>query len=196
MAETRVRPIGTLGASREGGRVKRFVVSLAFALLSACQWGQAPTPGAGAAAASGGGSAGTLPNAGDRPALAAPLAETTSDVSGLVIRVLSLTRVAPNIVELRLELRNIAAALVDLEPLSAAGPWLAESSVATTDGQRRFFVLRDSSGTPSASEPPTALEPGQTATIVVKFGAVPADVTTLEFTAAHIEPVRGLSIQP
>lgn len=175
--------------------MKRFVVSLALALLSACQSGQAPPPGPGAAASSGG-SSGARPATDARPAPEAPLAETTSNIAGLVIRVLSLTRVAPNVVELRLELGNTAAAPIDLKPLSAAGSWLAESSVATTDGRRRFFVLRDSSGASSASEPPTALEPGQTATIGVRFGAVPADVTNLEFTAAHIEPVRGLSIQP
>lgn len=194
MEETRLRSVGTLGEQRRG-RVKRTFGLLVLALLSACQSAQGPPPGAGAAA-SRGSSSGAQPSSGDRPASTAPLAETTSNIAGLGIRVLSLTRMAPNVVELRLELRNTAAALVDLRSLSSAGSWLAESSVATTDGQRRFFVLRDSSGTSSASDPPAALEPGQTATIAVKFGAVPADVTTLEFTAAQIEPVRSLSIQP
>lgn len=172
-----------------------FVVSLTLVLLSACQASQAPPPAEGAAAGTGT-PARTQPSTDGRSVPVAPLAESTSTIAGLAIRVLSLARVAPNVVELRLELRNTDAALVDLKPLSAAGPWLAESFVSTTDGQRRFFVLRDSSGTSMASDPPAALDPGQTATISVKFGAVPADVTTLEFTAAHIEPVRGLSIQP
>lgn len=168
-------------------------LALALVAGAACQSSQAPAHGPGET----GQSAPAAPAVAvlSRPSLA-PLAEVATDLPSVLVRVLGLQRVAPNVVELRLELQNQADAPTDLKPLAGEGAWLAESSVATADGQRRFFVLRDASGAMSSIEPPSVLDAAQAVAISARFGAVPVDVTTLDFSAAHIQPVRGLSIQP
>lgn len=174
------------GARRTVGVWSATAVSAIAIALGGC--GAGPTPGA-------------SPDAGRQSSAVAPSAPPAVEVTvapavpGVGMRVVGVQRMAPNVVELRVEIRNLAETPVDLRVLGDQGPWLGESFVATPDGQRRFFVLQAPDGSRVATEPPATVAPGQTVMGTVRYGAVPDEAGVLDFHAAHIEPARGLVVQ-
>lgn len=173
------------------------LVALLVVLVAAAGCGPGGSPPADTAstevstASSGGASAGLSAAA---QSVFVPI-EAETGVADVAMRVVDLQRVAVNVVELRLELTNRGSGAADLSSLGASGGWLSESSVATADGQRRFFVLRSTAGEPVTSAIPSTLEAGRVLSLTVRFGAVPADVTTLDFVAPPVPKLQGLPVR-
>ena len=118
------------------------------------------------------------------PVAAAPagpppvLAETTGEEGHLTIGVVSLDRVAPDTLELRLAITNTSQAgtpALDIaQRFSADGPdrgTLAEVFLADLSHERKFFVLRDGANAPLGSRDLSPLAAGERRILWARYPA-------------------------
>ena len=141
------------------------------------------------------------------PVAAAPagpppvLAETTGEEGHLTIGVVSLDRVAPDTLELRLAITNTSQAgtpALDIaQRFSADGPdrgTLAEVFLADLSHERKFFVLRDGANAPLGSRDLSPLAAGERRILWARYPA-PGD-TDVEVVVhvPHAEPLPNVPV--
>ena len=129
------------------------------------------------------------------------LAETMGEEGHLTIAVVSLDRVAPDTLELRLAVTNTAPpgtpALDLTQRFSADGPdrgTLAEVYLADLSHERKFFVLRDGQNAPLGSRETAPLGPGERRVLWARFPA-PADAESeVVVHVPHAEPMPNVPV--
>ena len=141
------------------------------------------------------------------PAPAAPppappvLAETTGEEGHLTIGVVSLDRVAPDTVELRLAVTNTSPAgspaLDVAQRFSADGPdrgTLAEVYLADLSHEHKFFVLRDSANAPIGSRDLTPLAAGERRVLWARYPAPGDRDVEVVVHVPHAEPMPNVPV--
>jgi hypothetical protein len=136
------------------------------------------------------------------PATAAPaLAETVGEEGHLAIGVVSLDRVGPDMVELRLAVTNTSAAgapALDVsQRFSADGPdrgTLAEIYLADLTHQRKFFILRDAQNAPIGSRDTAPLPAGERRVFWARYPAPDADDREVVVHVPHADPMPNVPV--
>jgi hypothetical protein len=141
------------------------------------------------------------------PAAAAPpatppaIAETTGEEGHLTIGVVSLDRVAPDTVELRLAVTNTnqpgSPALDIAQRFSADGPdrgTLAEVYLADLSHERKFFVLRDSANAPIGSRDNAPLAAGERRVLWARYPAPGNRDLEVVVHVPHAEPLPNVPV--
>jgi hypothetical protein len=141
------------------------------------------------------------------PAAAAPggappvLAETAGEEGHLTIGVVSLDRVAPDTVELRLAVTNTsqpgAPALDIAQRFSADGPdrgTLAEVFLADLSHGRKFFVLRDGENAPLGSRDLAPLAAGERRVLWARYPAPGDRDVEVVVHVPHAEPLPNVPV--
>ena len=129
------------------------------------------------------------------------LAETMGEEAHLSIGVVSLDRVAPDTVELRLAVTNTsgpgAPALDIAQRFSADGPdrgTLAEVYLADLSHEHKFFILRDGTNAPLGSRDVTPLAAGERRVLWARYPAPgDADVEVVVHVP-HAEPMPNVPV--
>ncbi|MCC6162895.1 MAG: hypothetical protein IT182_06060 [Acidobacteria bacterium] len=129
------------------------------------------------------------------------LAETTGEEGHLTIGVVSLDRVAPDTVELRLAVTNTGAAgspALDIgQRFSADSPdagTLAEVYLADLAHGRKFFVLRDGANAPIGSRDLTPLTPGERRVLWARYPAPGDGHAEVVVHVPHAEPMPNVPV--
>ena len=142
------------------------------------------------------------PAAADDAAAAPPvLAETMGEEGHLTIGVVSLDRVAPDTVELRLAVTNTSqpgTPPLDVgQRFSADGPdrgTLAEVFLADLAHERKFFVLRDRANAPLGSRDLTPLSPGERRVLWARYPAPGERDLEVVVHVPHAEPLPNVPV--
>jgi hypothetical protein len=150
---------------------------------------------------------GGAPPAAPSPAAAAPeglppvLAETAGEEGHLTIGVVSLDRVAPDTVELRLAVTNTsqpgAPALDIAQRFSTDGPdrgTLAEVFLADLSHERKFFVLRDGENAPLGSRDLAPLAAGERRVLWARYPAPGDRDVEVVVHVPHAEPLPNVPV--
>ena len=129
------------------------------------------------------------------------LAETVGEEGHLAIAVVSLDRVGPDMVELRLAVTNTsptgAPALDVSQRFSADGPdrgTLAEVYLADLSHQHKFFVLRDGQNAPLGSRDASPLAAGERRVFWARYPAPDADDTEVVVHVPHADPMPNVPV--
>lgn len=129
------------------------------------------------------------------------LAETSGEEGHLSIGVVSLDRVAPDTVELRLAVTNTgqagSPALDIAQRFSADGPdrgTLAEVFLADLSHERKFFVLRDAANAPLGSRDVTPLSPGERRVLWARYPAPGDSDLEVVVHVPHAEPMPNVPV--
>ena len=149
-----------------------------------------------------GSSAPVAPPVTEAPPPAPPvLAETTGEEGHLTIGVVSLDRVAPDTVELRLAVTNPSPAgspaLDVAQRFSADGPdrgTLAEVYLADLSHEHKFFVLRDSANAPMGSRDLTPLAAGERRVLWARYPAPGDRDVEVVVHVPHAEPLPNVPV--
>ncbi len=136
------------------------------------------------------------------PAAAPPvLAETVGEEGHLSIAVVSLDRVATDMLELRLAVTNTAPtgspALDISQRFSADGPdrgTLAEVFLADLAHEHKFFVLRDGQNAPLGSRDVTPLGSGERRVLWARYPAPKDEDTEVVVHVPHAEPMPNVPV--
>lgn len=134
--------------------------------------------------------------------VAAPvLSETIGEEGHLAIAVVSLDRVGPDMVELRLAVTNTSApgapALDVSQRFSADGPdrgTLAEVYLADLTHQRKFFILRDAQNAPIGSRDTAPLPAGERRVFWARYPAPKADEREVVVHVPHADPMPNVPV--
>lgn len=130
----------------------------------------------------------------------AALAETAGEEGTLKIEVISLDRLSPSTVELRLAVTHIGADETPLDiaqRFSADGPdrgTLSEVYLADLGHQRKLFILRELDGAPLGSRDERPLAPRERRVLWARYPAPAADDTALVVHVPHAEPMPNVPI--
>jgi hypothetical protein len=129
------------------------------------------------------------------------LAETTGEEGHLTIGVVSLDRVAPDTVELRLAVTNTgpaaSPALDVAQRFSADGPdrgTLAEVYLADLSHEHKFFVLRDTANAPIGSRDLTPLAAGERRVLWARYPAPGDRDLEVVVHVPHAEPLPNVPV--
>lgn len=129
------------------------------------------------------------------------LAETIGEEGHLAIAVVSLDRVGPDMVELRLAVTNtsvVGAPALDVsQRFSADGPdrgTLAEVYLADLTHQRKFFILRDGRNAPIGSRDIAPLPAGERRVLWARYPAPDADDREVVVHVPHAEPMPNVPV--
>lgn len=129
------------------------------------------------------------------------LAETIGEEGHLAIAVVSLDRVGPDMVELRLAVTNTSAAgapALDVsQRFSADGPdrgTLAEIYLADLTHQRKFFILRDAQNAPIGSRDTSPLPAGERRVFWARYPAPDADDREVVVHVPHADPMPNVPV--
>jgi hypothetical protein len=144
----------------------------------------------------------TAPVAADMVPVVPPvLAETAGEEGHLTIGVVSLDRVAPDTLELRLSVTNTGAAgspALDIaQRFSADGPdrgTLAEVYLADLSHEHKFFVLRDGSNAPLGSRDVTPLTPGERRVLWARYPAPGDGDREVVVHVPHADPMPNVPV--
>ena len=154
--------------------------------------GPAPTTGP---------SAGLSSSAVEAEATPAALAETVGEEGHLAIAVVSLDRVGPDMVELRLAVSNTspagAPALDVSQRFSADGPdrgTLAEVYLADLSHQHKFFILRDGDNAPIGSRDVAPLAAGERRVFWARYPAPDDDDREVVVHVPHADPMPNVPV--
>lgn len=136
------------------------------------------------------------------PAAVPPvLAETVGEEGHLSIAVVSLDRVAADMLELRLAVTNTAPAgspALDIsQRFSADGPdrgTLAEVFLADLAHEHKFFVLRDGQNAPLGSRDVTPLASGERRVLWARYPAPRDEDTEVVVHVPHAEPMPNVPV--
>lgn len=131
----------------------------------------------------------------------APLAETIGEEGHLAIAVVSLDRVGPDMVELRLAVSNTSPAgspALDVsQRFSADGPdrgTLAEVYLADLSHQHKFFILRDGQNAPIGSRDATPLAAGERRVFWARYPAPDEDEVEVVVHVPHADPMPNVAV--
>lgn len=145
--------------------------------------------------------AAAVPAADAAPVVPPVLAETAGEEGHLSIGVVSLDRVAPDTLELRLSVTNTGVAgspALDIaQRFSADGPdrgTLAEVYLADLSHERKFFVLRDRSNAPLGSRDVTPLAPGERRVLWARYPAPGDGDREVVVHVPHAEPMPNVPV--
>jgi hypothetical protein len=129
------------------------------------------------------------------------LAETAGEEGHLAIGVVSLDRVAPDTLELRLSVTHTATAgapALDIsQRFSADGPdrgTLAEVYLADLSHEHKFFVLRDGQNAPLGSRDLTPLAAGERRILWARYPAPGEDDREVVVHVPHAEPMPNVPV--
>ena len=129
------------------------------------------------------------------------LAETTGEEGHLTIGVVSLDRVAPDTLELRLAVTNTNQAgsppLDIAQRFSADGPdrgTLAEVYLADLSHEHKFFVLRDSANAPIGSRDSAPLAAGERRVLWARYPAPGDRDIEVVVHVPHAEPLPNVPV--
>lgn len=128
------------------------------------------------------------------------LAETAGEEGTLRIEVVSLDRLSPSTVELRLAVTHVGAGETPLDiaqRFSADGPdrgSLSEVYLADVGHQRKLFILREADGSPLGSRDERPLSPRERRVLWARYPAPAADDTALVVHVPHAEPMPNVPI--
>jgi hypothetical protein len=129
------------------------------------------------------------------------LAETTGEEGHLTIGVVSLDRVAPDTLELRLAITNTnkpgTPALDIAQRFSADGPdrgTLAEVFLADLSHERKFFVLRDRVNAPLGSRDVSPLAAGERRILWARYPAPGDGDVEVVVHVPHAEPLPNVPV--
>jgi hypothetical protein len=135
------------------------------------------------------------------PAVPPVLAETAGEEGHLSIGVVSLDRVAPDTLELRLSVTNTSPAgspALDIaQRFSADGPdrgTLAEVYLADLSHEHKFFVLRDGNNDPLGSRDVTPLAPGERRVLWARYPAPGDGDREVVVHVPHAEPMPNVPV--
>jgi hypothetical protein len=140
------------------------------------------------------------------PAAAVPdaapvIAETVGEEGHLAIAVVSLDRVAPDTVELRVAVTNTSPAgspALDIaQRFSADTPdrgTLAEVYLADLTHERKFFVLRDRQDVPLGSRDDTPLAAGERRVLWARYPAPAEKDAEVVVHVPHAEPLPNIPV--
>jgi hypothetical protein len=135
------------------------------------------------------------------PAVPPVLAETAGEEGHLTIGVVSLDRVAPDTLELRLAVTNTGAAgspALDIaQRFSADGPdrgTLAEVYLADLSHGRKLFVLRDGTNAPLGSRDLAPLAPGERRVLWARYPAPRDGDVEVVVHVPHAEPMPNVPV--
>jgi hypothetical protein len=143
----------------------------------------------------------TPPVAESLPATPPVLVETSGEEGHLTIGVVSLDRVAPDTVELRLAITNTnrpASPGLDIaQRFSTDGPdrgTLAEVYLADLSHEHKFFVLRDSANAPIGSRDVTPLAAGERRVLWARYPAPGDRDVEVVVHVPHAEPLPNVPV--
>lgn len=130
----------------------------------------------------------------------AALAETAGEEGTLRIEVVSLDRLSPSTVELRLAVTHVGAGETPLDiaqRFSADGPdrgTLSEVYLADLGHQRKLFILREADGSPLGSRDERPLSPRERRVLWARYPAPTEDDIALVVHVPHAEPMPNVPI--
>ena len=130
----------------------------------------------------------------------AALAETAGEEGTLKIEVVSLDRLSPSTVELRLAVTHVGTGETPLDiaqRFSADGPdrgTLSEVYLADLGHQRKLFILREADGAPLGSRDERPLAPRERRVLWARYPAPAADDTALVVHVPHAEPMPNVPL--
>ncbi len=128
------------------------------------------------------------------------LAETAGEEGTLKIEVISLDRLSPSTVELRLAVTHVGPGETSLDiaqRFSADGPdrgTLAEVYLADLGHQRKLFILREADGSPLGSRDDRPLSPRERRVLWARYPAPAPDDTAVVVHVPHAEPMPNVPI--
>lgn len=134
------------------------------------------------------------------PPLPTALAETMGEEGSLRIEVLSLERLSPGSLELRVAVTHVGdgpTALDIAQRFSADDPdrgTLAEVYLADLGHQRKLFILRDAEGVPVGSRDDRPLAPGERREMWAQYPAPADGDEALVVHVPHAEPMPNVPI--
>lgn len=142
----------------------------------------------------------TAPDATAVESYPAALAETAGEEGTLKIEVVSLDRLSPSTVELRLAVTHVGAGETPLDiaqRFSADGPdrgTLSEVYLADLGHQRKLFILREADGSPLGSRDERPLSPRERRVLWARYPAPAVDDTALVVHVPHAEPMPNVPL--
>jgi hypothetical protein len=129
-----------------------------------------------------------------------PLAETAGEEGTLKIEVISLDRLSPSTVELRLAVTHVGSNETSLDiaqRFSADGPdrgTLAEVYLADLGHQRKLFILREADGSPLGSRDDRPLSPRERRVLWARYPAPGPDDRAVVVHVPHAEPMPNVPV--
>jgi hypothetical protein len=142
---------------------------------------------------------GVSPGPAPQPVSPAALAHAETAEPPLRVEVTGISRISPDVIEIRLAVTNLAAETsLDLGDRFAEGPddrgSLSAAYLTTEQGTARYFVLRDSEGLPVGSRDLETLAAGERRDAWIRFTAPDRPAARVSLQLAGVPPLGGLDV--